>query len=231
MPLFYVKIRKNIDICNYLPIYYPAICRGWGTFSVPSLGEGWDGACCLRRGYYVSSSLFFAFVRGEEINTKSRVVDGGFALAWTVAPTVGKRVFLRVVSTIPTVMRCMTPSAATVKKSGLRPFKKSGFRRYKNSCPCNPDYHAGHNTYGLILFSRREPGFFYRRRRTFCICSFSACLWAGAPGWGGEYPRACSRGYFRFTLARRGEALKSCKSFCVILHFPFVLYESKSPSQ
>ena len=37
MPLFYVKIRKNIDICNYLPIYYPAICRGWGTFSVPSL--------------------------------------------------------------------------------------------------------------------------------------------------------------------------------------------------
>ena len=40
MPLFYVKIRKNIDICNYLPTYYPAICRGWGTFSVPSLGEG-----------------------------------------------------------------------------------------------------------------------------------------------------------------------------------------------
>ena len=40
MPLFYVKIRKNIDICNYLPIYYPAICRGWGTFSVPSLGLG-----------------------------------------------------------------------------------------------------------------------------------------------------------------------------------------------
>ena len=44
MPLFYVKIRKNIDICNYLPIYYPAICRGWRTFSVPSLGEGWDWA-------------------------------------------------------------------------------------------------------------------------------------------------------------------------------------------
>ena len=39
MPLFYVKIRKNIDICNYLPIYYPAICRGWGTFSVPSAGD------------------------------------------------------------------------------------------------------------------------------------------------------------------------------------------------
>ena len=39
MPLFYVKIRKNIDICNYLPIYYPAICRGWRTFSVPSKGR------------------------------------------------------------------------------------------------------------------------------------------------------------------------------------------------
>ena len=40
MPLFYVKIRKNIDICNYLPIYYPAICRGWRTFSVPSFLYG-----------------------------------------------------------------------------------------------------------------------------------------------------------------------------------------------
>ena len=71
---------------------------------------------------------------GDEINTKSRVADGGFALAWMVVPTIGKRVFLRVVSTIPTVMRGMMTAAATVKKSGLWPFKKSGFRRYKNSC-------------------------------------------------------------------------------------------------
>ena len=48
MPLFYVKIRKNIDICNYLPIYYPAICRGWGTFSVPSQGAGAHLSQCLR---------------------------------------------------------------------------------------------------------------------------------------------------------------------------------------
>ena len=47
MPLFYVKIRKNIDICNYLPIYYPAICRGWGTFSVPSQGAGIHSRCAL----------------------------------------------------------------------------------------------------------------------------------------------------------------------------------------
>ena len=43
----------------------------------------------------------------------------GFALAWLVVPTVGKRVFLRVVSAIPTVMRGMTTAAATVKKRPL----------------------------------------------------------------------------------------------------------------
>ena len=41
----------------------------------------------------------------------------GFALAWMVEPIVGKRVFLRVVSTIPTVMHGMTTVAATVKKA------------------------------------------------------------------------------------------------------------------
>lgn len=51
MPLFYVKIRKNIDICNYLPIYYPAICRGWGTFSVPSPGW-WRWSAPLRPGWW-----------------------------------------------------------------------------------------------------------------------------------------------------------------------------------
>ena len=43
----------------------------------------------------------------------------GFALAWMAVPTVGKRVFLLVVSTIPTVMPCMTTAAATVKKAAL----------------------------------------------------------------------------------------------------------------
>ena len=58
-------------------------------------------------------------------------VTVGFALVWLAVPTVGKRVFLRVVSAIPTVMHGMTPSVVTVKKSGLWPFKKSCFRRYK----------------------------------------------------------------------------------------------------
>ena len=42
-----------------------------------------------------------------------------FALAWLAVPTVGKRVFLLAVSTIPTVMPCMTTAAATVKKAAI----------------------------------------------------------------------------------------------------------------
>ena len=89
--------------------------------------------CCLRGGNYVSSPLFFAFVRGDKINTKSRVADGGFALAWMVVPIVGKRVFLRAVSTIPTVMRCMTPSAATVKKAASGRSKSPAFAGTKTA--------------------------------------------------------------------------------------------------
>ena len=49
----------------------------------------------------------------------------GFALAWMAVPTVGKRVFLLAVSTIPTVMHGMTTAAATVKKRPLAVKKKS----------------------------------------------------------------------------------------------------------
>ena len=68
-------------------------------------------------------STLIASMRGMELIQKAVVEDGGFALVWLAVPTVGKRFFLRVVSTIPTVMRGMTPSSATVKKSGLWPFK------------------------------------------------------------------------------------------------------------
>ena len=47
------------------------------------------------------------------------MVAVGFVLVWLVVPTVGKRVFLRVVSAIHTVMHGMTPSVATVKKAAL----------------------------------------------------------------------------------------------------------------
>ena len=123
------------------------------------LGEGWDEASMLgwgfyggwyappatlsellllAGGHYVFSPLFFASVRGDKINTKSRVVDGGFALVCTVAPTVGKRVFLRVVSTIPTVMRCMTPSTTTVKKSAFGRSKSPAFAGTKTATNRGP---------------------------------------------------------------------------------------------
>ena len=61
------------------------------------------------------------------------MADDGFALVCTAVPTVGKRVFLRVVSTIPTVMRCMTPSAATVKKAAYGRSKSPAFAGTKTA--------------------------------------------------------------------------------------------------
>ena len=58
----------------------------------------------------------------------------GFALAWMAVPTVGKRVFLRVVSTIPTVMHGMTPSSATVQEAAFGRSKSPAFAGTKNSC-------------------------------------------------------------------------------------------------
>jgi hypothetical protein len=55
-----------------------------------------------------------------------------------VVPPVGKRIFLRVVSTIPTVMRGMTTAVATVKKSGLWPFKKSAVGGKKTAAYWTP---------------------------------------------------------------------------------------------
>ena len=46
-------------------------------------------------------------------------VTVGFALVCTVAPIVGKRVFLLVVTTIPNAMRRMATTAAMVKKAAF----------------------------------------------------------------------------------------------------------------
>ena len=62
----------------------------------------------------------------------------GFALVWTVVPTVGKRVFLRVVSTIPTIIRRMTPSAATVKKAAFGRSKSPAFAGTKTAAYWTP---------------------------------------------------------------------------------------------
>ena len=61
------------------------------------------------------------------------MADGGFALAWMAVPTVEKRVFLLVVSTIPTVMQCMTPSATTVKKAAYGRSKSPAFAGTKKA--------------------------------------------------------------------------------------------------
>ena len=62
----------------------------------------------------------------------------GFALAWMAVPTVGKRVFLRAVSTIPTVMHRMTPSVATVKKAAYGRSKSPAFAGAKTATDRGP---------------------------------------------------------------------------------------------
>ena len=57
----------------------------------------------------------------------------GFVLVCTVVPPVGKRVFLLVVSAIPTVMRCMTTAAATVKKAAVGRSKSPAFAGTKTA--------------------------------------------------------------------------------------------------
>ena len=66
------------------------------------------------------------------------MADGGFALVCTAVPTVGKRVFLRAVSTIPTVMHRMTPSAATVKKAAYGRSKNPAFAGTKTAANRSP---------------------------------------------------------------------------------------------
>ena len=61
----------------------------------------------------------YCVYEGDEINTKIRVADGGFAFAWMVVPTVGKRVFLLVVATIPNAMLCMTTTSVMVQKAAF----------------------------------------------------------------------------------------------------------------
>ena len=61
------------------------------------------------------------------------MADGSFALAWMAVPTAGKRVFLRAASTIPTIMRRMTPSAATVKKAASGRSKSPAFAGTKKA--------------------------------------------------------------------------------------------------
>ena len=76
--------------------------------------------------------------RVMELIQKAVAEDGGFALAVMSVPTVGKRAFLRVDATIPTVMRGMTPSAATVKKAAFGRSKSPAFAGRKTAADRSP---------------------------------------------------------------------------------------------
>ena len=162
-------------------------------------------------------------------------------MAWTVAPIVEKRVFLRVVSTILTVMRCMTPFAATVKKAAFGRSKSPAFAGTKtaaNRWPSPnllkplpmPSQGAGVHWKPLPMPSPRGGSSFLLCLRRLCgvPSPWGRLGWGlcGAPspwgrlGWGfGWGLFSCS-----FHPDAWGEALKSCKSFCVILPLPFSLF-------
>ena len=74
--------------------------------------------------------------------------------------------------------------------------------------------------YGLPVYSCFCTGdsrtFFYRQRRTFCICGFAACRQAGADGDGGEWPRACSRRHCRHPQTQRAQPGKTANLFVSI---------------
>ena len=75
------------------------------------------------------------------------MADGGFALVGMSVPTVEKWVFLRVASTIPTVMHGMTPSSATVQEAAFGRSKSPAFAGAKTTAywrpPPNPSQWAG----------------------------------------------------------------------------------------
>ena len=73
-----------------------------------------------------------------ELIQKAVAEDGGFALAVMSVPTVGKRGFMRVDANIPTVMRGMTPSAATVKKAAFGRSKSPAFAGTKTTAYWSP---------------------------------------------------------------------------------------------
>ena len=97
------------------------------------LSSGNSVGVALRRRRYRSGNICgtaanITIINNKQGDTKTqKAVVTAVGFAWvclSVAP-VGKRVFLLIVPTIPTVMHGMATAATTVKKSGPWPFKKS----------------------------------------------------------------------------------------------------------
>ena len=127
----------------------------------------------------------------------------GFAFLGLSVTPVGKRVFLLVVANTPNAMLCMTTTAGMVQKAAFGRSKSPPLAVKKQQLVLSHLYDATDRNKVIIFFTGAAGLFFYRQRRTFCICGFSACHQAGADGGGGEYPRACSRDISRHTRTHR----------------------------
>ena len=101
----------------------------------------------------------------------------GFAFLVTVVTPVGKRVFLRVVSTIPTVMRGMTTAAATVKKAAFGRSKSPAFTGTKTAANRGPSPNPP-----------ESPSPSLPKGRELLLAVFEVVMWCSfllGEGWGG----------------------------------------------
>ena len=94
------------------------------------------------------------------------------------------------------------PACCVLGDSGVFPYPSLGQQRVNDCRLYKPPIC---DLWGNLFFVPAKPDFFYRQRRTFCICPVSACHQAGATGYGGEYPRVRSRDISRHTLTHRAK--------------------------
>ena len=119
----------------------------WFAFPFEKAGRG----LLVGWGFSLAFSLLFiAPGRVMKLIQKAVAADGGFALAVMSVPTVGKRVFLRVVSAIPTVMHGMTPSSATVQEAAFGRSKSPAFAGAKTTAYWSPPPNPSQWARGLL---------------------------------------------------------------------------------
>ena len=164
-------------------LYFDCAYEGDGV-DTKSRGGGWRlrlGGDCV--GSIMCFSTLIASMRGMELIQKAVVEDGGFALVWLSVPTVGKRVFLCVVSAIPTVMRGMTPSSTTVKKAAYGRSKSPAFAGTKTAANRSPSHAL---LKPLPMPSPRGGSSFPLSLRMLWCCSFPlGKVGMGLQGWDG----------------------------------------------
>ena len=117
----------------------------------------------------VHVALHPLMLQGIEVNTKSRGDAVGFALVGLEPMSVGKRVFLLAIVTIPTVMRCMTTASPTVQKAAYGRKKSPAVAGKKNSCL-------------WWVTAPTRSGLFYCPGLGREVCSIYIIRWSGAVG-------------------------------------------------